>query len=60
MNKITTQEYEAAKSIVEEYESQLRDQLERDAIDNVGGCSVCGDLDGFSCICDDDDDDFNC
>tara|TARA_R110000772_G_scaffold46246_6_gene105619 strand:- start:6426 stop:6656 length:231 start_codon:yes stop_codon:yes gene_type:complete len=60
MNEITTQEYEAAKSIVEQYESQLWDQLERIAIDNNGGCSACGDLDGFNCVCDDDDDDFNC
>lgn len=27
------------------------------AIDAGGGCSRCGDLDGFSCICDDDDED---
>ena len=52
---ITKQEYQTAKSIVEEYEDQLRDQLERDAIDNVGGCSACGDLDSYSCVCNEDD-----
>lgn len=28
------------------------------AIDSGGGCSRCGDLDGFSCICDDEDEDY--
>ena len=60
MNEITNQEYQTAKAIVEEYEANERDKLESDAINKCGGCSNCGDLCGFSCVCDDDDDDFNC
>jgi hypothetical protein len=55
MNEITNQEYQTAKAIVEEYEEQLRDQLESDAINKNGGCSNCGDICGFSCVCDDED-----
>lgn len=35
-------------------EMQLFEDETRRAIDMGGGCSRCGDLSGFECICDDD------
>ena len=39
-------------------EEQMEEFLDktRQAIDESGGCSTCGDLSGFECICEDDDD----
>ncbi|MCB9020441.1 MAG: hypothetical protein H6546_08930 [Chitinophagales bacterium] len=41
-------------------DQQFAEDETRKVIDMMGGCSVCGDLDGYSCIChdNDDDDDF--
>lgn len=36
----------------EQYEAEMRA-----AIDEGGGCSACGDLDGYSCTCEDEEDD---
>ena len=37
--------------VMQEYQD-LEDEMRR-AIDEAGGCIRCGDLDGFSCICED-------
>lgn len=37
-------------------DQQFAEDETRRIIDEMGGCSVCGDLDGYSCICDDGDD----
>lgn len=42
---------------IEENEQIRHEQATREAIDLGGGCSQCGDLSGFECICDDEEDD---
>lgn len=44
-----------AEIIVIQDQQEYEDETRR-AIDESGGCSVCGDLDGYSCICEMDDD----
>lgn len=39
----------------EEIEVELYNSQMAYAINTSGGCSVCGDLDGYSCICEDDE-----
>ena len=41
-----------AEIIVMQDHQDFGDEI-RKAIDESGGCSMCGDLDGFSCICED-------
>ena len=43
---------------IDDYDQQEFEDETRRAIDMAGGCSRCGDLDGYTCICDDDDDLF--
>lgn len=37
-------------------EHQEMEEETRKAIDEMGGCSTCGDLSGYNCTCDDEDD----
>lgn len=39
-----------------EIEQEIYDRNMRQAIGEAGGCSVCGDLDGYSCMCEDEED----
>lgn len=34
---------------------EIQNEMTRQAIDDGGGCSVCGDLSGFECICEEED-----
>lgn len=39
----------------DEIDQEIYEENMRKAIDEAGGCSQCGDLDGYSCTCDDED-----
>lgn len=41
--------------IISEQQQQEYEVKARESIEACGGCSVCGDLSGFECICRDDD-----
>ena len=43
---------------LDEMEQQEYNEQAAAAIDAGGGCSRCGDLDGFGCICEDEDEEF--
>lgn len=38
----------------DEISQEIYQQMERQAIDEIGGCSACGSLDGMDCCCEDD------
>lgn len=53
-----TQMQEIIDISVKIHEIQQQEEFEaktRAAIDESGGCSVCGDLDGYSCTCEEED-----